>query len=36
MSNLTNKQNAIKILNVYLILADIIEKELNMIMFLDT
>ena len=29
MSDLTNKQNAITILNVYQILADITEKELN-------
>ena len=36
MSNLGNKQNAIKILSVYQILANITETRLNMIMFLDT
>ena len=34
MSNLTNKGNAIKILNVFQVLANITEKELDMIMFL--
>ena len=34
MSNLTNKRNAIKVLNVYQVLADITEQELNVVMFL--
>ena len=34
MSNLTNKRNANKISNVYQVLADITEQELNVVIFL--